>query len=65
MPRYRTISCDHCGFMQLKRDSECDACGRMTKRERRVWVMRGIVTVVTLLVGIVVYEQIKGLSGLS
>lgn len=42
MPRYRTISCDHCGYMQLKRDSECAKCGRMTRRERDRWTAKGI-----------------------
>lgn len=39
MPRYRTISCDHCGYMQLKSDVDCDRCGRMTKRAKtKAWV---------------------------
>lgn len=35
MPRYRTISCEHCGFMQLKRDQVCEQCGAMTARAKR------------------------------
>jgi uncharacterized paraquat-inducible protein A len=50
MPRYRTIACDHCGFLQLKRDKFCDRCGRLTARERRsqlvYWFGLAIVAVV-------------------
>ena len=35
MARRRTISCKHCGFMQLKRDEYCEQCGSMTAREKR------------------------------
>ena len=59
------ISCDRCGYMQLKRDAECDACGRMTKRERRLWIARGVVSVWAVIVGVVVFGQLKGLAALA
>jgi hypothetical protein len=37
MPRHRPISCEHCGFMQLKRDQVCENCGEMTARAKRLW----------------------------
>ena len=49
MPRYRTISCQHCGFMQLKRDTTCDGCGRLTARAGRKLVA-GFVYICALLV---------------
>lgn len=62
MPRYRTISCDHCGHMLLKRDTECEACGRMTRRERHLWVAKAVQLGVILLVAAFVYANLK--SGL-
>lgn len=61
MPRHRTIACDHCGYLQLKRDTECDQCGRMTRRERSRWIAKGIQLGVILLVGVYGYFKIKGL----
>ena len=49
MPRYRTISCAHCGFMQLKSDKECERCGRLTAREAKAqafWVAKLVVTII-------------------
>lgn len=51
MPRHLTIACDHCGFRQLKRDTECEACGRMTRRERNRWIAKAVQLGVILLVG--------------
>lgn len=48
MPRHRTISCAHCGFMQLKRDKVCQRCDRLTAREAKAqafWVAKLIVTI--------------------
>jgi uncharacterized paraquat-inducible protein A len=63
MPRYRTISCSHCGYLQLKRDTECERCGRMTARARNrmiAWLVRvGLVVVV----GLVLMAKVK--SGLG
>jgi hypothetical protein len=59
MPRYRTISCDHCGYMQLKHDTECDQCGRMTRRERNRWIAKALQIGVVLIVGAVMYFRIK------
>ncbi|MBD7987099.1 hypothetical protein H9645_03565 [Luteimonas sp. Sa2BVA3] len=61
MPRYRTISCDYCGFMQLKRDRECEGCGRLTRRERRLWIAKSIQVGIVLVVGFVFYARVKGL----
>lgn len=62
MPRRRTIACEHCGYLQLKRDLTCDACGRMTRREKRRWAVIAIQAAVLLLVGLYVYAKIGGLS---
>lgn len=50
MPRRRTIACDHCGYLQLKRDTHCDQCGRMTRRERTnvYWIALSISIVLTV-----------------
>lgn len=61
MPRYRTISCHHCGYMQLKRDAECEKCGRMTPRERDRWTAKGIQLLVMGAVILYGYYQIKSL----
>lgn len=63
MPRYRTISCHHCGFMQLKRDIECEGCGRLTRRGRRQLVLWSLNLGVVLVVGLVFYWKVKGLAG--
>jgi hypothetical protein len=62
MPRRRTIACDHCGFLQLKRDTECEACGRMTRRERHRWIAKAVQLGVILLVGAFMYAKLKGLA---
>lgn len=62
MPRRRTIACDHCGYLQLKRDTECDACGRITRRERSRWIAKAIQISVVLVAGAVMYAKIKGLA---
>ncbi|QDW65817.1 hypothetical protein [Luteimonas granuli] len=59
MPRYRTISCDHCGHMSLKRDTECEVCGRMTRRERRLWIEKVMQLGVILLIAAFVYAKLK------
>ncbi|MBS0216385.1 MAG: hypothetical protein JSR50_11610 [Proteobacteria bacterium] len=61
MPRRRTIACDHCGYLQLKRDTECDHCGRLTRRERNRWIAKGIELAIIAVVGIYGYFKIKGL----
>lgn len=61
MPRYRTISCEYCGFMQLKRDRECERCGRLTRRERRRLVASAIYLGVLLVVIGGFYATVKGL----
>lgn len=51
MPRYRTISCAHCGFMQLKRDTVCERCGRLTARQARAqafWIAKVILGIVAV-----------------
>ena len=62
MPRRRTIACDHCGHMLLKRDTECEACGRMTRRERRLWIAKALQIGLVLLVVAFVYFKLKGLA---
>ncbi len=62
MPRRRTIACDHCGYLQLKRDTECDACGRMTRRERNLWIAKAVQIGLIVLVGVFMYARLKGLA---
>lgn len=63
MPRHRTIACDHCGHLLLKRDIACEVCGRMTRRERNLWIAKALQIGLILLVGAVVYFKVtKGLS---
>ena len=58
MPRYRTISCNHCGFMQLKRDKTCDKCGRLTAREGRKLALSFAYVCAILVIGLVFYAKI-------
>ncbi len=62
MPRGRTIACGHCGSLQLKRDSECEACGRMTRRERNRRIAKAVQLGVILLVGVFMYVKLKELA---
>lgn len=62
MPRRRTIACDHCGYLQLKRDTECEGCGRMTRRERVRWIAKAIQIGTLLIVVAFVYSRISGLA---
>jgi len=62
VPRRRTIACDHCGHLQLKRDTECDVCGRITRRERSRWIAKAIQIGVVLVVAAAMYAKIKGLA---
>jgi len=62
MPRRRTIACDHCGYLQLKRDTECDTCGRITRRERDRRIAKCIQIGVVLAAGALMYAKIKGLA---
>jgi hypothetical protein len=62
MPRRRTIACDHCGFLQLERDTECKTCGRMTRRERNLWIAKTVQIGVIVLVGVFMYTKLRGLA---
>jgi hypothetical protein len=64
MPRYRTIACDHCGHMLLKRDTECEVCGCTTRRGRRLGVAKAVQLGIVLAAAIVIYATIKGLGPL-
>lgn len=59
MPRSRTISCENCGYMQLKRDTECDRCGRMTKRAKTRMTLNAVYFAVMVVIVAVGYFQIK------
>ncbi len=48
--------------MLLKRDTECEACGRMTRRERRLWIAKALQIGLVLLVVAFVYFKLKGLA---
>lgn len=58
MPRRRTISCNHCGYMQLKRDEYCDRCGRMTERAKRGVQFFVVRLLIVGAVGLFAYSQI-------
>lgn len=62
MPRYRTIACDYCGHMLLKRDAECEMCGRMTRKERRLWIAKAIQLGIVLAASVVIYVTVTGLG---
>lgn len=62
MPRYRTIACDHCGHMLLKRDTDCEVCGRMTRRERNLWIAKAVQIGIVLIVFAFIYLKVKGLA---
>jgi hypothetical protein len=34
MARHRTISCERCAHLLLRRDAHCDVCGHEARRER-------------------------------
>jgi hypothetical protein len=59
MPRYRTIACDHCGHLLLKTDTECEVCARMTRRERNLWIAKGIQIGIVLIVAAFIYFRLK------
>lgn len=42
MPGRCTIACDHCGYLQLRRDTDFDQCGPLTRRERNLWIAKAI-----------------------
>lgn len=62
MPRYRTIACDHCGHMLLKRDTDCEVCGRMTRRERNLWIAKAVQIGIVLIVFAFIYLKVEGLA---
>ena len=62
MPRYRTIACEHCGHLLLKRDEYCEVCGRMTRRERMLWTVKVLHVVVVILAAAFVYWTLNGLA---
>lgn len=59
MPRYRTISCEYCGYMLLKRDSVCEMCGRMTRRGKARLVAKAVQVVVVLAGFAVIFAIIR------
>ena len=65
MPRRRTIACDHCGHMLLKRDNECEVCGRITSRELILGIAKVVQIGVALIVFAFMYFKVKRLSPIS
>lgn len=61
MPRRCTIACDHCGYLQLRRDTDFDQCGRLTRRERNLWIAKAIQIAIILVVGLCCFK-IKGVA---
>jgi ribosomal protein L37E len=62
MPRYRTIACEHCGHLLLKRDEYCEACGCMTRRERILWAAKALQIAAMLVAICFVYWEVSGLT---
>jgi hypothetical protein len=62
MPRYRTISCEHCGHMLLKRDTVCEMCGRMTRRGKALLLAKVVPIVAVLIAAVVMFHTIGGLT---
>ena len=62
MPRYRTISCEHCGHMLLKRDTVCEMCGRMTQRGKARLVAQIIPALIVLIAVAVMLHVVGGLT---
>lgn len=62
MPRYRTISCEHCGYMLLKRDTVCEMCGRMTQRGKVRLVAKIIPALIVLIAVAVMLYVVGGLT---
>lgn len=58
MPRRRTISCVHCGFLQLKRDYFCEGCSSMTKQAKVALVGKVIQLSMILIIGAWMYTKI-------
>jgi hypothetical protein len=52
MPRRRTVSCQNCHHLLLKRAVVCEMCGHETERSRhefRLWLARGALAIVAAL----------------
>lgn len=59
MPRYRTISCDHCGHMLLKRDEYCELCSHMTRRAKALLTAKLVQVSIILVVFVFMYFRIR------
>jgi hypothetical protein len=66
MPRRRTVSCQNCHHLLLKRAVVCEMCGHETEYSRRaflLWLARGaLAIVVALLMVAFVQHTVAGLS---
>lgn len=62
MPRYRSIACVQCGYMQLKRDTDCDRCGQMTERAKKKLVVKLVYMAVVAVVAVIGYFKIQGIA---
>lgn len=62
MARYRTISCEHCGYMLLKRDAVCERCGRMTQRGIANLVAKVVQVVIVLAGFAVIFVIVRGFA---
>lgn len=54
MPRRRSIACDNCGFLVLKRDEFCERCGTTTpqaKRRTQAGLIYAVFVAITCLAG--------------
>ena len=49
--------------MQLKRDSICDRCGCLTKRERVKWISNAIYVGVLILIVLIFNEYVREVIG--
>lgn len=59
MPRHRTIVCRYCGFLQLKRDTYCDQCGKLTAQATRKMAASIIGAGITIAVGLIGWAYVR------
>jgi uncharacterized paraquat-inducible protein A len=60
MPRRRTVSCEECGHLLLKRAETCERCGAETLYSRRrfwTWLAGFGVTALVVLVAVVLIRK--------
>ena len=62
MPHRRTIACNHCGHLLLKRSSYCEVCGQITKRMKILWIAKTVQITAILVFAALIYWKVQHLS---